>query len=240
MENDTTAENDRLSDETPSTEPPGRVYDSEQLARGIRDAIRAGRVTEGKRDFRLLLGAVSKELLWMAGREVPNRDDAEDIVAKVALDLFRHLERGEPIGNVRALLRTFVTRRAADFWRERSGTGAGAARMADGRLRDRVLTQDAAFWDVQGASDPAPWVGTAQGVAESVAQVDSNHFWEDVRRRLRPEHWEVLVLRHVDAFSTEETAALLGISVDQVKKRLRAALLAAREVLTSFQAPGPR
>lgn len=70
--------------------------------------------------------------------------------------------------------------------------------------------------------------------SEALARKELRETIERVIRELQPIYSQVLVLRDLQHLSTQETSALLGISEDLVKTRLRRARLQMREAL----APG--
>jgi RNA polymerase sigma-70 factor (ECF subfamily) len=70
--------------------------------------------------------------------------------------------------------------------------------------------------------------------SEALARKELGHRIEQTLQLLKPIYREVLVLRDMEHFSTEETAQILGISKDAVKVRLSRARLQMREAL----APG--
>lgn len=207
---------------------PATTSEWDDLARKTQKAFLEGRVTEAQEDFSILLRTISKELHFDARKKLPSEEDAEDVVAKAYIDLFHRIRKEEPIDSVKAMLRHFITCRVTDSWRERSGTGGSAARTEDGRPRTREVTQDTTFWEIRGA--PA----THTTGMDSIQGIESNIYFEQVRARMRPEHWQILELRHVYGFDTKETAEILGITTSKATKRLQAAIQAAQGIIASF------
>lgn len=205
---------------------PVQNPDWDALAHRIQKAFQDGCKSEADEHFRILRQASSKELHSVAKWKLPSEEDVEDVMAEAYIDLFRYLKKGVAIDNVRAMLHVFLVRRMVDFWRKKSGTGKSAARTEDERLRPREIVQDESFWETY--RSPTVFSSRTNAVNEIEIRIL-------LKQGMQSKHWEILELRHIYGFSTNETSEILGITISQVTKRLQEAVSAARVIIKSLE-----
>jgi RNA polymerase sigma-70 factor (ECF subfamily) len=103
------------------------------------------------------------------------------------------------------------------------------ARHAAGRRRRRRVQEPASFVSLEQLGLDAGWGESWEALPDSAD--DRGALLTAALERLRPEEREVIVLRDLEGFSGEETAALLGLTLQAMKTRLhRARLQLAAEV----------
>jgi RNA polymerase sigma factor (sigma-70 family) len=144
---------------------------------------------------------------------------AEDLVQEAFVQLQRVVLGPDPLSNVKGLLGEIVRRRIADELRRRHRERKFDARTTLDALEDPG-SQHRPLQDLSADGNPEESLERA-GVVALV-----NHFLDHVSQEER----NVLMLRHGQGLSVEETSAQLGISADQVKKRTQSGLSAVRRV----------
>lgn len=152
-------------------------------------------------DFEEYVRARQDALLRSARRLVPDPVDAQDLLQTA---LVRTFGRWEGIADKRladAYLRRVMINTRTEWWRAR-------------RL-DEVPTEQ--------LPEPSVEDGTGQQADRSLLM--------DILSVLAPKQRSVVVLRHWEQMSTEETAAALGMSAGTVKSTLHRALARLREEL---------
>ncbi|MEV0850518.1 SigE family RNA polymerase sigma factor [Streptomyces sp. NPDC049954] len=152
-------------------------------------------------DFEEYVRARQDALLRSARRLVPDPVDAQDLLQTA---LVRTFGRWEGIADKRladAYLRRVMINTRTEWWRAR-------------RL-DEVPTEQ--------LPEPSIEDGTGQYADRSLLM--------DILSVLAPKQRSVVVLRHWEQMSTEETAAALGMSAGTVKSTLHRALARLREEL---------
>jgi RNA polymerase sigma-70 factor (ECF subfamily) len=103
------------------------------------------------------------------------------------------------------------------------------ARHAAGRLRRRRVDEPAKLESLDELGLEAGWGGHPEPLPDSGAEC--TRVVAAALDRLRPEEREIIVLRDLEGFSGDESAALLGLSLPAMKTRLhRARLRFAAEV----------
>lgn len=147
-------------------------------------------------------------LVWSLARRLsPGRDEAEDGVQEVFIDLWRHAGRFDP---ERASEATFVATIAR-------------RRLIDRHRRAGRTIRSAPIEAASGA--PAPPGGDAAERSEEVERV------REKLEELRPEEREVLRLAVLEGVSHSAIAARLGLPLGTVKTRARRGLLRLRDLL---------
>lgn len=139
---------------------------------------------------------------------VGNSAGADDLLAEAYARAWPHYRRGQ-IDNLPAYLRRSM------------------ANLANGRLRRlRLERRETATRriDWRAPQPAAPESGFEQQVD------DQDHLWRAIWK-LPPDQRAVIVMRHAEDRSEEETAELLGISVGTVKSRLSRGLATLRQRL---------
>jgi len=149
-------------------------------------------------------------LLAIARRTGPS-DQAEDIVAQTFVEIVEMIESGRPIRRVKGLLGTIVRNKVTDLLRREGGTTL--------EYLDNATRQGGNNTIVADSDAPLEVIERQEGtraVANAILDV------------LPAPQREVLVARYVDELSVVATAARLGITQDQVKKRTQHAIASAR------------
>jgi RNA polymerase sigma factor (sigma-70 family) len=156
---------------------------------------------------------LTKPLLIRIALEEGPAEEIDELVADTYIGLFRHVESGKPIGNVKALLRTILKRRIVDAFRRRDGvtlvsadalSGGGAAALPDAlEIHPQADVDD----------------------AETVTQIKNT-----ILDALPSLEREVLMARYLHELTVPQTAARLGLTADQVKKYTQRALQQARHI----------
>jgi RNA polymerase sigma factor (sigma-70 family) len=131
---------------------------------------------------------------------------AEEFVADVHLELWEMIEAGKPVLNVKPLLGTIVRRRIIDAFRRRAGV---AVDPIEETLQDDKALEDMDAIDTLDAND---------GIINTILDA------------LPADERRVLSMRYLDRLSVMETAARLGLTEDQIKKRCQKALQLARRI----------
>ncbi len=194
---------DDTSDERNTTRGDGPLW--QELAEQLQEAWRRG--------DELLAGDLFYELEtrsagWLrsiAVRKLPEGASAEDFVSDVYVALWEIIVSGKPVLKVKGLLGTIMRRRIADEYRRRE--------------RGIEEPADDLFWEQY--SDTTPSV--EHDPEESAIDADTARRLNAILATLPAEELDVFLARGVDGLSTEQAAAKLGLTGDQVKKRLRSA-----------------
>jgi RNA polymerase sigma-70 factor (ECF subfamily) len=122
-----------------------------------------------------------------------DRDAADDLAQETFLQAFRAMDRIDPNANFRAWLYRIATNSARSWQRRR-----------------RLLT-----WLPFGADTPEP-----SGDPALADVLGERELVDAALRRIGPAHASVLLLRHHQQLSLDETAAALGVSPNTAKVRL--------------------
>jgi RNA polymerase sigma factor (sigma-70 family) len=162
--------------------------------------------------FWQLRQATTPLLLSIASRNAPAYR-AEDIAAEAHFELYRSMRGGEVVKNVGGLLRTIVQRRAIDDVRRAANNYEHAA--------------DDEFWARYAEVDA---VSTDNVEDDVINRLATSNMVNQIMDELPSELRSVLLDRHGYAMSVQETAAHLGLTEDQVKKRTRDALARAQAI----------
>ncbi|WKX72158.1 RNA polymerase sigma factor [Streptomyces sp. XD-27] len=145
-------------------------------------------------------------LIRFVTRRVGLRKDAEDVCQDIWRMFFVKYDEFAAHKEPTRMLYRIAQCRIADFWRRR------------GNIQEDLMTADVLDASIGGT----PWaVQFTEGVERRL----------DVSRAvaaLPPRQREALLLHHVDALTVCETAGLMGISENTVKKLLKNALSALR------------
>ena len=196
-----------MSDErAPFTLPP---EDAALLAE-----LRAGDAKAYERFVR----ANAPRVLGVARRMMRNDEDAQDVVQDTFLSAFRHI--GDFDGDSRLA-----------SWLHKIAVNAALMKLRSKRRRPEESIEDLLpkfLADGNHEREPSPWAlgGEAATASAEVRKV--------VRRaidELPDLYRDVVLLRDIEDFSTEEAARALGITIPALKTRLHRARLALRERL---------
>lgn len=184
----------------------------QDLADRVREAWRAGEYDEAGDLFLELQERSTGWLLAIARRKAP-ADQAEELVARTYLALLEMLEADTATQNVKGLLGTILQRRIVDAYRRSAGA--------------REASADNAFWE-RHAETVTDEVGPEeQTEGREAARSVANAILDGLPSPAR----DVLIARHLDGLTVAETAARLGMTEDQVKKRRQEAVVMARRIV---------
>ena len=147
-------------------------------------------------------------LVWALARRLsPNRDDAEDAVQEIFLDVWKSAGRFDPAqGSEKVFVTTIARRRLIDRLRRHS------------QLPEFAPTEEL---DVVGWAEPGTRgevCAEAERAAKAVAQ-------------LRPDQQKVIELAVLHGLSHSEIAAKTGMPLGTVKTQMRRGLIQARELM---------
>jgi RNA polymerase sigma-70 factor (ECF subfamily) len=155
--------------------------------------------------FRSLYLALHDPVSRFVARRIHGRADAEDLVARVFFQLLARLE---------------------DFDARRGSVLAFVIAIARSRVIDHARTaRDAVSLDEHGAALDG---GAATALDVLIEDEEGRRLHRFVRE-LPEETREMFALRYADGLKHHEIAAVLGLSVDNVKQRFSRALRALRE-----------
>ena len=169
--------------------------------------------------FSELVNRYERKIFRLAKNITQNEEDAEDILQETFLKAYEHL--GEFQGNSK-----FYT------WIVRIAVNESLMKLRK-RKTDRTVSLDESIdtGEEMVVREIAVWDGTPE---QHYSQDELRDILEKAIDSLRPAFRTVFVLRDVEELSTEETAAVLDLSVPAVKSRLLRARLQLRERLTRF------
>ncbi|MCL6599921.1 MAG: RNA polymerase sigma factor [Alicyclobacillus macrosporangiidus] len=159
-----------------------------------------------------LVAEHQSRLIHLAASYLGSIQSAEDCVQEVFITAVNRLDPRQPPAAVRTWLTTCTVNRARSMLRAR-------------RVRRWVLM------DAEGLSRHAA------GRPDDYAALDESGVLAEVMR-LPVKYREVLVMRYYHDMSVEETAAVLGVSSNTVKTRLRRAKERLRQALEQMDREG--
>ena len=198
------------------------LVDESALVTALRDG--------DERVFTTLVERHTPGLLRAARAHVRDTGAAEEVVQETWLALLSGLDRFEQ----RSSLQTWLYRVVLNRSRSRGVRDARTDRQTDrGPALDpsRSLPDDAAEWPGHGADPPRAWQRDPQAQLESAEVLEQLRLAiEDLPVRQR----EVLVLRDVRGLSTEEVAAVLELSVGNVRVLLHRGRAVVRTRLAGY------
>ncbi len=168
--------------------------------------------------FEELVRTHGPRLLAVTRRYLPSEDDARDAVQDAFLSAFRSIDRFAAESRLSTWLHRIAVNAALMKLRtRRRKPEQSIEELLPGFLEDGHLAQPATEWGVR-ADDRASREQVRSLVYAGIEQL--------------PESYRnVLLLRDIEEYDTEETAELMGISANAVKTRLHRARQALREIL---------
>jgi RNA polymerase sigma-70 factor (ECF subfamily) len=178
-------------------------------------------VTEAKAGsyaaFEELVNRYEKKIYRLGMNITGSPQDAEDVLQETFLKAFEHL------GDFRADSRFYT-------WIVRIAVNEGLMKLRKRRSSKEVPIEDTEGDD--GAPTPRELADWNPNPEQELARSELENILQNAARLLPPTFRTVFYLRDVEGLSTEETAALLGLSVGAVKARLFRARLRLREDLS--------
>lgn len=177
------------------------------------------RLRAGEDDaFEVLVRAHGGRMLAVARRFLRSEEDAHDAVQDAFLSAFRSIDRFEGQSRLSTWLHRIVANAALMKLRTRRRKPEKLIDdLLPGFLEDGHLAEPASEW--QQLSDRALLrKELREQIRSSIEELPENHR-------------NVLMLRDIEGFDTEETAELMGVSANAVKTRLHRARLALRGLL---------
>ncbi len=169
--------------------------------------------------FSELISRYERKIFRLAKHITQNDEDAEDVLQETFLKAYEHL--GEFQGNSK-----FYT------WIVRIAVNESLMKLRK-RKSDRTVSLDESIdtGEETVVREIAVWEDSPE---DRYSQEELRDILEKAIDSLRPSFRTVFVLRDVEELSTEDTAAILNLSVPAVKSRLLRARLQLREKLTRF------
>ena len=167
--------------------------------------------------YEQLVRTYGGRMLAVARRLVRNEEDARDCVQEAFLQAFRNIEKFEQRASLGSWLHRIVVNAALMKLRAR-------ARRPEESIEDLLPQFDA---DGQRTAPEAE-------LAVSLELLERREVREAVRRsidQLPDGYRNVLLIRDIEGYDTEETAALLGLTPGAVKTRLHRARTALKSLL---------
>ena len=167
--------------------------------------------------YEQLVRTYGGRMLAVARRLVRNEEDARDCVQEAFLQAFRNIEKFEQRASLGSWLHRIVVNAALMKLRAR-------ARRPEESIED-LLPQ----FDADGQR-----TGPEAELAVSLELLESREVREAVRRsidQLPDGYRNVLLIRDIEGYDTEETAKLLGLTPGAVKTRLHRARTALKSLL---------
>jgi RNA polymerase sigma-70 factor (ECF subfamily) len=212
--------------------------DANETGASRRDAELVGRLLAGDEDaFMVLVNMYQAAMVRLARNYVPSRDVAEEVVQETWLAVLQGLPRFEGRSSLKTwIFRILVNRAVTRGTRERRAVpfsalfDAGTDPFEPAVDPDRFFGPDARSphsW----MSPPAPWDEIPEQRLESretmgrlAAAIDT----------LPPSQREVITMRDVDGFSSQEVCAVLGITEVNQRVLLHRARSKVRRALAEY------
>jgi RNA polymerase sigma-70 factor (ECF subfamily) len=196
--------------------------DSASAARGVPDDGEAALVAAAKRGdqaaFEALVNRYEQKIFRLAMNITQNREDAEDVMQEAFLKSFSHL--GEFQGDSR-----FYT------WLVRIAVNEGLMKLRKRRPGQVSIDEQLETEDDLVVRELEDWGPSPE---QQYARSQLREILDTVIASLDEEYRIVFQLRDVEQLSTEETAALMDLSVPAVKSRLLRARLKLRQKLNRY------
>lgn len=184
------------------------------------DAALVARVREGDpAAFNDLVNKYERKIFRLAKNITNNEEDAEDVLQETFLKAYSHISGFQ--GNSKFytwLVRIAVNEALMKLRKRRSDRTVSLDEGVD--TGEDLVVREIAVWD----DDPE----------QRYSQAEIRAILEEAVTSLKPAFRAVFVLRDIEELSTEETAAMLDLSIPAVKSRLLRARLQLREKLTRF------
>ena len=177
---------------------------------------------ENRQAFEVLIQRHARRVFSAARRMTRTREDAEDVVQQSLQKAFTHL-------------RQFEGKSAFSTWLTRITINEALILLRKGRGRREVLIND--LTEVEEAPFPLKIPDAGLNPEDSYAQRERQRILFAALKELPRGTRRAFQLRELDERSTEETARIMGISVNAVKARLFHGRRKLRERLQCFVEP---
>ncbi len=186
----------------------------QELFEKARDCWRTGDNVGAEEPWRDLYDRAEDPLVWEARLMLPPKwnYEAEDIVAAAFIELWRMVKTGKEVRNVRPLLKRIVSNKVVDFLRHKANVHSESADAYPD------------FWETN--SDVDRQTSAIDDVERTVSRRQEIN---NVLDALVPLERGILVGRYIRDCSIEETARVLNVTIDVVKKGQKRALTQALE-----------
>lgn len=189
---------------------------SDQVARN--DAL-LGRLRTGEdAAYEELVRTYAGHLLAVARRFLRSEEDAKDAVQDAFLSAFRALP-------------AFAGEAKLSTWLHRIVVNAALVKLRTRRRKPETSIDDLLPRFQQDGHPELPSAPWREGVDAWLGREETRKLVRACIDRLPDSHRTILILRDVEELDTEETARLLGLSVNAVKTRLHRARQALRTLL---------
>ncbi len=199
------------------TEMAGVARETGTVARE-EDELLAGLRAGDQRSYERLVRAYGGRMLAAARRLVRNEDDARDCVQDAFLQAFRNIAG-------------FEGRASLGTWLHRIVVNAALAKIrARERRPEESLEALLPRFDPDGSRlDPEP--EPAQPLEALLESAEARRFVRRCIEQLPEGYRNLLIVRDIEGYDTEETAELLGMTPGAVKTRLHRARAALKTLL---------
>ena len=177
---------------------------------------------ENRQAFEILVERHARRVFFAARRITRTREDAEDVVQQSLQKAFIHLGQFEGKSSFSTWLTRIAINEALILLRKRR-------RLNETSMNDSAESEDALFALEIPDSGPDP--------EDSYSQRELQHILFSAMKTLPHGTRRAFQLRELDERSTEETARIMGISVNAVKARLFHGRKKLRERLQRFVEP---
>jgi RNA polymerase sigma-70 factor (ECF subfamily) len=168
--------------------------------------------------FTELVNRYERRVFRLARHITQNVEDAEDVLQETFLRAYKHLPEFKGQSKFYTwLVRIAVNQALMKLRRRRTDRAVSLDETID--TGEENITREIAVWD---------------NPEQRYSQVEIREILEKAVASLPPVFRTVFILRDIDELSTEETAAILNLSVPAVKTRLLRARLRLREKLTRY------
>lgn len=172
---------------------------------------------QGNREaFEILVERHEQRLFFFAQRMTRNRQDAEDVVQQSFQKAFTHLHRFEGRSSFSTWLTSIATNEALMLLRKSRGS-------RELPIRDASGNEESTFVPEIPDSGPGPEDNYSQHERERILSAAMNQLTPGVRKAIE--------LRELRELSTEETARVMGLTVQAVKGRVFHGRKKLREIL---------
>jgi RNA polymerase sigma-70 factor (ECF subfamily) len=178
------------------------------------------------------------QMVRLAAMYVPSRDVAEEVAQQAWLGALKGLEQFEGRASLKTwLFRILVYTAKSRGYRERrtipfSSLGIPAGEPAEPSVdADRFLAADDPWWPRHWAAEPASWEGIPE---ERLLSGEVRGLVEDAIAGLSPNQREVITMRDVLGWSSEEVCNALNISETNQRVLLHRARSKVRRALERY------